>query len=909
MIQEISYSGHTAQPADHACQDGELSVSMGVIAEDGALRPVLRPKLERRFVNHSHLLYIHETTSFRHFITQSNTKGAKLLMYGGDDVETGTLHNFTGERIHQITHVGNTLMVLADKGIHYFLWKENNYKYLGTDMPELTLSFGLRGEMVRSSQIYTEFSKCYRNDKNRVAVDDDGEVMSGENEEVIYDEEEEMYYSFKKQSLSDARTRVLGKANKLIAEEVTKKGRFCFPFFVRYAYRLYDQTITMHSSPVLMLASSPDVSAIWKVGRSKDYYNKSHTLVEGYKLETCASSLDWCVVDQSVIPSIEEWSDIIKSVDIFISAPIYNYDQEGNLAYTSLKEPPSGRQYFIGRTQDETEYTRRFLNDSLTVFELSRPAEKVRKDISNCSSFYLLRSVDIKDIPTTRTVIDIEEDYLQSIEAKEVMTDDFGSHDHLTARTAFPYNGRVSVGDITKNLFRGFSPAGVFSHATSGGRGMEYTRILVRIRNNEGDIVVESDSKEMVLLGDYFFYPNPDASEAMILTASSEGGPYTMSYRFRLSPHDHLNGAYYYGTMAQLPYGVYTIPDVTPAVVNLPNRIYTSLVDNPFTFPAELATFTGAGTILTMAVAKQAMSPSQFGQFPLYAFTSEGVWAMTITSEGALNPAQPITGDVCVNPKGIASLDSSVLFATERGVMLLAGSQTQCISDTINAGDLFSIDDLPKSDALFSLYTGTASETETADDRKLMPFLEFLKDSSFLYDYVHQHVLMFNPGVSYAYVYSLKSRLWGMTGMPLVRECVRSGGTGAYISLPYTERTESQSINGIALYDFSKSDGEDVTALVITRPFKLGQPFEFKTVDTIIQRGAMARDAVRQVLYGTNDFRHWFTVWSSGDIYMRGFRGTPYKAYRLAMVARLGSEDNLHGCTVQFNMRLMNQPR
>ena len=33
---------------------------------------------------------------------------------------------------------------------------------------------------------------------------------------------------------------VLAKINKFIAEESTQKGKFIFPFLVRYAYRLYD---------------------------------------------------------------------------------------------------------------------------------------------------------------------------------------------------------------------------------------------------------------------------------------------------------------------------------------------------------------------------------------------------------------------------------------------------------------------------------------------------------------------------------------------------------------------------------------------------------------------------------------------------------------------------------------------
>lgn len=31
-----------------------------------------------------------------------------------------------------------------------------------------------------------------------------------------------------------------------------------------------------------------------------------------------------------------------------------------------------------------------------------------------------------------------------------------------------------------------------------------------------------------------------------------------------------------------------------------------------------------------------------------------------------------------------------------------------------------------------------------------------------IYDYTNQHIIVYNPAVRYAYVFSLKSKLWGM---------------------------------------------------------------------------------------------------------------------------------------------------
>ena len=115
--------------------------------------------------------------------------------------------------------------------MHYFLWKGNNdgYLYLGTKIPECPLSFGLQGEMVRTDEFSISFDAI--------------------SEGSIWNE----FSDNNKTRITD---QVLAHINKFIAERSTNKGKFIFPFFVRYAYRLYDGTLTMHSAPILMIASS-----------------------------------------------------------------------------------------------------------------------------------------------------------------------------------------------------------------------------------------------------------------------------------------------------------------------------------------------------------------------------------------------------------------------------------------------------------------------------------------------------------------------------------------------------------------------------------------------------------------------------------------------------------------------------
>ena len=43
MNREIKYSGFSAVPSDYECSDGSLAVSINLLPEDGALKPILAP--------------------------------------------------------------------------------------------------------------------------------------------------------------------------------------------------------------------------------------------------------------------------------------------------------------------------------------------------------------------------------------------------------------------------------------------------------------------------------------------------------------------------------------------------------------------------------------------------------------------------------------------------------------------------------------------------------------------------------------------------------------------------------------------------------------------------------------------------------------------------------------------------
>ena len=361
-----------------------------------------------------------------------------------------------------------------------------------------------------------------------------------------------------------------------------------------------------------------------------------------------------------------------------------------------------------------------------------------------------------------------------------------------------------------------------------------------------------------------------------------------------MKSHDFLNGAYAFLGFDSERKGTYDSPSAptqsTP-IVSVPNKVYTSEVNNPFYFPLLGINTIGTGDILGMCSANKALSQGQFGQFPLYAFTTEGVWALEVSSDGTYSARQPITRDVCINASGITQLDSAVLFPTDRGLMIISGSDTTCISNDLNSQHPFDLTTLPKFSKLHSLIGHTDSTCFPT-----LPFTDFLKQSQAVYDYTHQRIIVYAPRVTYAYVYSLKSKQWGMMFSDIASHLN---------SYPDTLVVDS---NGY-IRDFAASDDTSVKCLFVTRPLKFGAANNLKTIGSVVQRGLFRKGHVGTALYGSRDLFNWYLVWSSQDHFLQGFSGTPYKYFRLAGVATLDDKENIFGASVEFDLRQTNKPR
>lgn len=894
MIKELKYNGYTASPSDYECHDGDLSVAINFVPEDGTVKPVFPPVIDTEATSSTGTcVYIHKSSGHTRYIVRD---GNSFSWYEKETSKKLTSIGTVNEYI-KVTSVGNTLIFLTENGLVYYLWKggTTGYLLLGSKIPECPIAFGLQGEVIRTDEFSISFDSI--------------------SEGSIWNE----FSDNNKTRITD---QVLAKVNKFIAEESTNKGKFIYPFFVRYAYRLYDGSLTMHSSPVLMIASSDLAPQVfWTHITGKGSYTDA-------KLRVCAAvhTLDYAVILQSRLDMLKKWGDIVRSVDIFISKPIYTYDQNGKC--TKFANAETYDSYCVCKHTNQAASTTRFplryqrnSFNKLYAFTFDptgltypsgrlmiprRSVDAVKEDIRSTSQFYLLESIKIEQLTTTRTKINVEEDYLQSLVTREVMTDDYDSHDTLIPHYSFTYNSRLNLSNICKRLYDEYNAGAMMMHtngyiANFNGEsadvvdGTSGVVVYYYIKQDGKDIIVEGESCAMATHEAPFiflFYPNVNAYKAVIV----QWNYFPTCHEVQLEQHGFLNGSFYFGGWENPDSGGNMPSASSPAnrTIELPNKIYTSEVNNPFVFPVLGINTVGAGEIKGICSAAKALSEGQFGQFPLYAFTTEGVWALEVSSTGSYSARQPITRDVCINPDGITQLDNAVLFPTDRGIMLISGSQTQCITDDINSEFPFNALSLPGFSKLHDMLGH-----DPVSDKCLptLPFTEFLERCRMIYDYVHQRVIVYAPDVTYAYVYSMKSKQWGMT-FSNIASSLNS----------YPEALAIDNDNNIV--NFSKiGSNVSVKGLLLSRPLKLDMPDMLKTIDTIIQRGHFHKGSVQSVLYGSRDLYNWHLVWSSQDHILRGFRGTPYKYFRIACITSFSDDDNIFGASINFTERMANQLR
>ena len=990
MIKEIKYGGFSANPNDHDGLEGDLAVAMNLIHEDNTIKPVMPPHSMAPIPGDPNLpnlisrkiLCIHKTTEFTHYIVAieyDSRPGHFFYLYWWDGTKQGQLTrigDLSYRDIISVEPIGNTLVVLTSEGVHYLLWdleNRDNYKYLGQKPPRIDITFGLSSKLVAYpgftsagnplDPIY--FEGKYHSSVNErniptFSYSDYNNLMIPKREmisrTIITADWKGFDFSMEDlagddgaiaedvKCMTDA---ALGAINKLVRKEGTEKGLFVMPFFVRYALEMYDRSLIMHSYPVLMVPNSRGPVFAMDMGTDSNdkpgfalHWNSddASSRIEGYgRAYAFVSKLCY----DAIFPDLDDWKDIIRKVNVYVSTPAYTYDQDGKVyGWKNMDDEGSWDSFYTIGKLEETNLTasdgynadtwkrwqlsqifpkdtKRVVNGTTKklftdYFRVGMPSwilkspepneRQMQERILASSTFYLIHSFDIDElsgnhssVPMSGT-IDIEKGALETLLARDTLEDDYFTRDTLIAKTCFAYNNRVNLAGVSRIQHKPLDAHIAWAKYNDG--SSDLWNIAVKVKGQDRtNVLVSGSGQNDTPMPLFVYYPDPSATVAYV----ERGG---VTHELKLTRHPVLLGAYWLGSLwsdADVPVTV-GFPSDNAQPVKEYNAVYSSKVNNPFFFPSVGFSSITTGEIMALCSAVRPVSTGQMGYANLYIFADNGVWVAFINKDGAFDNVTLVTGDTCINRDSVTQLETAVLFTTDRGIMLISGSQAQCISGAIDDKGM-AVEAM--NEKIHQLYS--VLQQEPID---ISPFREFLQDCRMCYDYRGQRIIVYNPTTRpvdggfaavfpYAYIYSLESNKWGMMQS----------------DIDYTLRAYPEALavtHGGTLVNYSEAGDEPLSAqLLVTRPLTLDLPDVLKTVTTVLQRGLFRQHQghVQPVLYGSRDLYNWHLVNSSNDENMRGRSGTPYKWFRVALLLKLEPGESITGCSIQYDTKYTNRLR
>lgn len=342
------------------------------------------------------------------------------------------------------------------------------------------------------------------------------------------------------------------------------------------------------------------------------------------------------------------------------------------------------------------------------------------------------------------------------------------------------------------------------------------------------------------------------------------------------------------------------------------NVVKVSDTENPLVYPAKNTIDNIGGTIVGMATNTQPISSAQFGDYPLYIFTDEAVWAAKVntsgTDDGTYMSVAPVSRDsVDLSNSGtstgssIVEIGQGVIYPAQRGIMLLSGYKNVCITDMLY-GYPFDHTILPHLSDIMTAAGQVVTMTDidylttTEGKREKYKTWYYQSGTSMYYDNVQQRIILSRPDTNWLLAYSIRSGTWGAA----------KNNVGTSVSCNSSMCMINETIDGTTantIYEIGNSHDETYKVFACTRPLGLDNKNALKEIETIITRGVFAKGHLKSVVYASRDILNWRLVNTSVDHILRNRVGTPYKYYIVATLGEIAYDESINGLTAEGSER------
>lgn len=898
-ISKIQLRGISRNPSDRMTADGGCAESLNVYLDNDELVPVMKPKDISEDI---HLtasvplddIYLHKVSTGENFILiRKNDDVVSLLAFVVIRGWVTFLSLEAGEELKDITSLGKTLVVTGSKNVYYCIYREGKYEFLGNSIPHIPFEL--------KPTIY----ETHPSKKDKFSVT----IFSTKTDKLLEEEDGSSLTDLSPANWNNAIARnspnlpMLRKnfwdGFQLEVNKLVKGGLFYYPVLVRYAVKLYDNSYIYQSTPLLMGAGFRRMmecelrNAITTDSGTQD--------IDGAITVICSLNQAYTINARLFPPlDIDKWKDVIQSVDVFISEP---------LMYPTINSD------FVRVEEQDGKKVLAFQN----AIGSDAEDEAIKDNILAAANFYKIHSFSIsnRDKIVGGEEIKNNEDFLMTerLYTHDRLPDDFRSNHSYIPSKVSTFNNRILASGMTERLYGG-EPNPNALVMTSSAFTDRKIDVMYEIVDSDGTslfvktkgiydnnavslppIVKVTSETDRELMSSYHagFVAYPDTRCVAMYFREGSGS----WKKIPMSPHPSLQCSYAYLGIDQ---DITTVPDLeqyTELVENNISRAYSSeyifqsAVDNPFFFPAS-GRKKISGAVIGYAVASRALSQGQFGQFPLYVFTTEGIWAMSTADDGSFLTLYPLSREICSNPDSLTSIDQAVVFMTKKGLMLLQESDIVELSPNMN-GRHYNVE--PLAFNLLNAQEGFDVYSDALSDRDA--FLAFMSAARIGYDYTGKRLVCFNEGKPYQYVYKLDTQTWHKVAH---EGCANAKPVNSYPECFVKVVNDDGSTR---LMDFSTDlsdlDRKTEKAVIATRPFDLDAPDVLKTIKDVRIRGQFPKSAVKFILLGSQDGINFYTIST--------LRGKAWKMFRIIILADLDAAERISWIEVSYETKLTDRLR
>lgn len=913
MIKKIPINGISRDPSGQVSADGFCVESLNVQLDMGEVAPVIKPVPVKNATGtavsvQGDILFIHKGIGYENLICKVGNNLAYVATIPAGAGTAVTFHESlaNGEVINDIKSVGNTLAVSTSADMYYFLWKNGEYNFLGHQIPVPQLHFRMGDlEQPRTEPVIPENATADDFDDidtfDRDGVYDDGEYTNippfkhdtagditefgKEGSRFVLDAS--LYDGF----WTDYLEFVWWMLDRHVNSE-NEEGRALYPVFVRYAVRLYDGTMYAQSIPVLVGADIAKFFAMQCI-LDEDGISGLNMSVHITNMAVYAKGYSILMDAGDVSGLFDGWEDIVTGVDIFVSPQIRPIQR--NAAHVKVEyesENQSNRLFDLELSVDPYYSTLR-QDQLITYYQQTYLAKRF-----TLSEFTALDG-------ETKLDINFNSDYIM---AQEALRESPRSMHHYTAGRLFTYNKRLLLQGAEMTLDHGYpflhsvkwdSPSAnptkirlVYYIQGDGGEAVVVSRDVsgeTEITPSKVEFVADSGTLYEEVPISWLAYPDSRCYRVEIHFVSE--GTDTLYSSYPMKPMDSIDVAYVFFGFGIPIIPVSGIADGVPeehTSLKMPSTLMVSKANNPFVFPVDDSVTFTAGEILNIAVATKALSEGQFGQFPLYVFTDEGVFAMSVGSQGEFQANHPVSRDVLISREAIAGIEQGVFFAAARGLLLLQGSAVTRVSSVME-GFPYAVDQITAK---------MIKDSQNIEIPAMQKFFRFLDGCKLVYDYVNTRIVLFKESETAQYVYKFDTRSWHRM----------SAGIGAFVralnSYPeaqvVTEKDGTQSVYNLSVPAESE-DAVAVPGVVYTRDLALDAADIYKTIFRIRVRGRYGKGHVKWQLQGSNDGIRYRNLHS--------LRGPSWKWYRIVLALKLDKDERVSFIEMDYAPRFTNKVR